>query len=64
MINQEFKHRIAGLFDKGSHVDEKLALLHHLSECIDCIREFLEISKVIEMLTPSNNIKRKKKKES
>ena len=64
MTNQEFKHRIAGLFDKGSLVDEKLDLLHHLSECIDCIREFLEISKVIEMLTPSNNIKRKTKKES
>ena len=41
MTNQEFKRRIAGLFDKGSHVDENLALLHHLSECIDCIREFL-----------------------
>ena len=64
MTNQVFKHRIAGLFDNVSHVDEKLALLHHLSECIDCIREFLEISKVVEMLTPSNNIKRKKKKES
>ena len=64
MTSQEFKSRIAGLFDKVSHVDEKLALLHHLSECIDCIREFLEISKVVEMLTPSNNIKRKKKKES
>ena len=64
MTNQEFKRRIAGVFDKGRHVDEELALLHHLSECIDCIREFLEISKVIEMLTPSNNIKRKTKKES
>ena len=64
MTNQEFKRRIAGLFDKGSHVDEKLALLHHLSECIDCIREFLEISKVVEMLTPNKNIKRKKKTES
>ena len=64
MTSQEFKSRIAGLFDKGSHVDEKLALLHHLSECIDCIREFLEISKVVEMLTPNKNIKRKKKQES
>ena len=64
MTNQEFKRRIAGQFDKGRHVDEKLALLHHLSECIDCIREFLEKSKVIAMITPSNNIKRKKKKES
>ena len=64
MINKEFKRRIVELFDKGSSVDEKLALLHHLSECIDCIREFLEISKVVEMLTPNKNIKRKKKQES
>ena len=60
MTNKEFKHRIVELFDKGSHVDEKLALFTHLSECIDCIREFLEISKVMEMLTPSKNVKQNK----
>lgn len=64
MTNEEFKRRIAGLFDKGSRVDEKLALLAHLSECIDCIREFLEISKVLEILTPSKYVKRNKNKES
>lgn len=60
MTNKEFRSRIAELFDKGSRVDEKLTLLNHLSECIDCIREFLEVSKVLEMLTPNKSVKRNK----
>ena len=43
---------MASLFDKGATVSEKQELYHHLLECIDCMREYVETLQATDLLTP------------